>query len=71
MFELFGEFDSVEEMNKAAEGFKNEGDIESLKKMAEENGIDEAFADMYASRAMPGKKLRMGRILKYRDNKMV
>ena len=53
MFELFGEFDSVEEMNKAAEGFKNEGDIESLKKMAEENGIDEAFADMYASGAMP------------------
>lgn len=53
MFDLFGEFNSVEEMNKAAEGFKNEGDIESLKKMAAENGIDEAFADMYASGAMP------------------
>lgn len=53
MFDLFGEFNSVEEMNKAAEGFKNEGDIEALKKMAAENGIDEAFADMYASGAMP------------------
>lgn len=53
MFDMFGEFNSVEEMNKAAEGFKNEGDIESLKKMAAENGIDEAFVDMYVSGAMP------------------
>lgn len=53
MFDMFGEFDSAEEINKAAEGFKNEGDIESLKKMAAENGIDEAFVDMYVSGAMP------------------
>lgn len=53
MFDMFGEFDSAEEINKAAEGFRNEGDIESLKKMAAENGIDEEFADMYVSGAMP------------------
>lgn len=53
MFDLFGEFGSAEEINKAAEGFKNEGDIKSLKKLAAENGIDAAFADMYASGAMP------------------
>ena len=35
----FGEFDSAEELNKAAEGFKNEGDLESLYALAEENGI--------------------------------
>lgn len=53
MYDLFGEFDSVEELNQAAEGFKAEGDIDSLKKLAEENGIDAAFADMYASGEMP------------------
>lgn len=36
----FGEFDSYQEINAAAEGFLNEGDIESLKSMAEENGLD-------------------------------
>lgn len=53
MFDMFGEFDSAEEINKAAEGFKNEGDIESLKKMAAENGIDEAFVELYVSGEMP------------------
>ena len=53
MFDLFGEFDSAEEINKAAEGFKNEGDIESLKKMAAENGIDGAFVELYVSGEMP------------------
>lgn len=40
MFEKFGEFDSYEELNKAAEGQKVEGDVEALKALAEENGID-------------------------------
>lgn len=40
LFEKFGEFNSVEELNLAAEGFKNEGDIESLKELAAENGIE-------------------------------
>lgn len=40
MFDKFGEFDSYEEINKAAEGLKEEGDTESLKELAKENGID-------------------------------
>lgn len=41
MFEKFGEFDTAEELNKAADGLLNEGDINSLKELARENGIDE------------------------------
>ena len=39
MFDKFGEFDSWEEINKAAEGQKAEGDIEALNELAKENGI--------------------------------
>lgn len=41
MFDKFGEFNSAEELNKAADGLLNEGDITSLKELAKENGIDE------------------------------
>lgn len=47
MFEKFGEFSSFEEINKAAEGFLNEGDIESLKAMAKENGLDDMDTEDY------------------------
>lgn len=47
MFEKFGEFSSYEEINKAAEGFLNEGDIESLKAMAKENGLDDMDTEDY------------------------
>ncbi len=47
MFDIFGNM-TAEELNKAAEGLKNEGDAEGLKKLAEENGIDTAFAELYA-----------------------
>ena len=40
MFEKFGNFDSYEELNKAAEGLKREGDVESLKALSIENGLD-------------------------------
>lgn len=45
MFETFGEFDSCEEINLTADGLKKEGDFDSLKKLAEENGIplDEVY----------------------------
>ena len=39
MFERFGEFDSYKELNEAAEGQFNEGDEESLRILAAENGI--------------------------------
>ncbi len=47
MYDIFGEMDSMEEINTAAGGLKSEGDKENLYKLAEENGIDRAFADMY------------------------
>ena len=47
MFEKFGEFESYEEINKAAEGFLQEGDIESLKAMAKENGLDDMDTEDY------------------------
>ncbi len=48
MFDKFGEFDSAEELNMAAEGFKREGDTVSLFELAEENGIDKEDAEDYA-----------------------
>ena len=45
MFDKFGEFDSAEEINEAAEGQLAEGDIESLKELAAENGIDREDVD--------------------------
>lgn len=47
MFDRFGEFDSVQKLNEAAEGLLNEGDIESLKELAKENGIDEGDVQDY------------------------
>ncbi|MBR2561420.1 MAG: hypothetical protein IKF59_04435 [Lachnospiraceae bacterium] len=52
MFDKYGEFDSVEELNLAAEGFASEGDMESLRGLARENGIDEEEAEDY----MAGEK---------------
>ena len=49
LFERFGEFDSVEELNMTAEGLKEEGDLESLKVLAVENGLDAADAEDYAN----------------------
>ena len=53
MFEVFGNMDSAEEINKTAEGLKNEGDKDSLYKLAEENGIDKGFAEMYLAGIAP------------------
>ena len=47
MFDKFGEFDSVEELNMSAEGLKREGDTASLIELAVENGIDKEDAQDY------------------------
>ena len=47
MFERFGEFDSYEEINELAENLFNEGDFDSIKVLAQENGIDEEMAEAY------------------------
>lgn len=39
MFERFGEMSSCREINELAENLLNEGDIQSLKVMAQENGM--------------------------------
>lgn len=53
MFEIFGNFDSAEEINQAAEGLKNEGDYENIKVLAKENGIDEEFVQAYIDGEIP------------------
>lgn len=47
MFDKFGEFDSVEELNQAAAGFVKEGDFESVYALAEENGLQKEDAEDY------------------------
>lgn len=50
---MFGEFDSCDEINELAENLFNEGDIESIKKLAAENGIPEEFVSMYMEGEIP------------------
>ncbi len=47
LFEKFGEFDSYKELNQSAEGLKEEGDFDSLKELAKENGIEEYDVEDY------------------------
>lgn len=47
MFERFGEFDSATEINETAVNLRKEGDIESLKVLAKENGIDEDILQVF------------------------
>lgn len=47
MYEIFGNFDSVEELNACAEGLKAAGDTEKLAELAKENGIPELFSEDY------------------------
>ena len=53
MFDKFGEFDSFNEINELAENLLNEGDIESLKVVAKENGIQADFVDLYMNGEIP------------------
>ena len=47
MFEKYGEFDSYEEINRAAAAQLAEGDTEAIYAIAEENGIDREDAEDY------------------------
>lgn len=53
MFDKFGEFDSAEEINAAAEGQKDEGDEKALYELAEENGIDKEDVEDYLDGIVP------------------
>lgn len=47
LFDKFGEFDSYMELNEAASGQLEQGDIEALKELAVENGIDSYDVEDY------------------------
>lgn len=53
MFDKFGEFDSYKEINELAENLFNEGDTDSIKEMAKENGIPEDYVAMYLEGETP------------------
>lgn len=53
MFEEFGEFDSYKEINELAENLFNEGDYESIKVLAKENGIEDSFVDLFLQAEEP------------------
>lgn len=52
MFEKFGEFDSAEELNRAAAAQKAEGDREALVALALENGLDREDVEDYLDGVM-------------------
>lgn len=47
MFDRFGEFDSAAEINETAVNLRKEGDTDSLKVMAEENGISQDILEAF------------------------
>lgn len=53
MFEKFGEMGSYKELNELADNLFNEGDVESLKEMAKENGIGSEYVEMYLQGEIP------------------
>lgn len=53
MFEVFGEFDSFGEINETAENMFNEGDYESIRILAKENGLTEDFVDLFLNGEVP------------------
>jgi hypothetical protein len=53
MFEKFGEMNSMEEINELAANLLKEGDTDSIRIMAKENGIPADYADMFIEGAFP------------------
>lgn len=66
MFDKFGEFNGLEELNRAAAGLKEEGDRAGLLTLAEENGIEREDAVDYwngdAKSFATGNTAALGRI---------
>lgn len=53
LYEKFGEFDSAEEINRAALAQISQGDYEAVKTIAKENGIDEMDAQDFIDGIYP------------------
>lgn len=47
MWDRFGEFDSAAEINELAVNLRKEGDADSLKELARENGLDPELAEAF------------------------
>ena len=66
LFEKFGEFDSVEKLNRAAAGQLAEKDIEALEELAKENGIEDGdvydYVDGYTEELATPITAALGRI---------
>lgn len=53
MFDKFGEFNSAEEINKAAAGQLAQADTEAIREIARENGLDPQDAEEYITGEVP------------------
>lgn len=53
MYDTFGNFDTYEEINTCAEGLLAEGDIEHIKTLAAENGLNDYMTEAYIEGQMP------------------
>ncbi len=53
MFDLFGELNSAEDMNQLAGNLLKEGDIDSIRRLAGENGIDTEIAQAFIDGEIP------------------
>ena len=53
MFDKFGEMSSYTEINELAANLLQEGDLDSLKELAKENGIPDEYVEMYLEEAIP------------------
>lgn len=53
LYEKFGELGSADEINELARNLLKEGDTESIKALAKENGIPEDYADMFITGDIP------------------
>lgn len=53
MFDKFGEMNSYAEINELAANLLQEGDLDSLKELAKENGIPDDYVEMYLEEAIP------------------
>lgn len=47
MYDTFGEFNSAAGINETAVNLRKEGDMESIKVLAKENGIDQDIAEVF------------------------
>ncbi len=53
MFDKFGEMNSYTEINELAANLLQEGDLDSLKELAKENGIPDDYVEMYLEEDIP------------------